>query len=263
MVPLQRAVLLCGLALLSGPLPAAVLLHEYALRGSLNDSTDTTPLTALGGDITALGYVFAANEGLSFSSRNFTPADFSIELSFKFDSTLGTNKIIDFHNLSSDPGLYSQDGKLSFAPAAGSGLLDISPGMDVHVVLTRDGATNLVTAYVNGQQRFSFVDNAGLASPPGFSNKLFFFVDESNQTQTASGTVNYLRVFNGALTGNEVQAFFAGGAPSMIPEPSTYVLLGLGITAVVAQVRRHKKQSGQRCGPVSRPAVENTPHSAS
>ncbi len=230
--------MLCGLLLLQLPLHAAVLIHEYALRGTLTDQNGSTPLSAVGGQITDLGYVFAANQGLSFSSRDLTPSNYSVELSFKFDSTMGTSKILDFHNLTSNPGLYAQDGRLTFAPGASSSILDFTPGMDVHVVLTRDGATNLVTAYVNGQQRFSFYDNNSLASPPGQSNKLNFFLDDSVNGQSSGGTVNYLRVFNGALSGDEATALFNGGPPVMVPEPSTFALLGVGIVTVTLHLRR-------------------------
>jgi hypothetical protein len=243
-VPLRRAaVALCGLLLLHGPLHAAVLIHEYALRGSLEDNLGGSPLTDVGGQITTLGYVFAANQGLSFSSRDFTPSNYSVELSFKFDSNLGTSKILDFHNLTSNPGLYAQDGRLSFAPAASSSLLDFTPGMDVHVVLTRDGATNLVTAYVNGQERFSFYDHDSLASPPGLSNKLNFFLDDTADGQASGGTLNYLRVFNGALNANDVNALFAGGPPIGVPEPSTYALMAIGVLTVALDFRRRRHRS--------------------
>lgn len=228
--------------LLPGPLRAAILIHEYALRGSLNDNLGGSPLTAIGGQITALGYVFAANQGLSFSSKTFNPSSYSIELSFKLDATAGSTKILDFHNLTSDPGLYQKNGRLTFAPEASSSLLDFTPGTNVHVVLTRDGATDLVTAYVNGQQSFSFHDGGALASPPGFSNKFNLFLDDKSGAQASGGTLDYLRVFNGALTASEVQALFAGGPPSVVPEPSTYALLSVGVltTALLAARQRRR-----------------------
>lgn len=220
---------------------AAVVINEYALRGSLDDSVGNSPLAAVGGQITQLGYVFAANQGLGFSFRDFTPENYSVELSFKFDSNLGTSKILDFHNLTSNPGLYAQDGRLSFAPAASSSILDFAPGMDVHVVLTRDGTTSLVTAYVNGQKRFSFYDDASLASPPGQSNKLNFFIDDSPNGQSSGGTANYLRIFNGDLSASEVSALFHGGPPAVVPEPSTFGLLAAGVATAAWHYRRRRR----------------------
>src|SRR5688572_30276213 len=124
----RAAVMVCGLVLLHLPVRAAILIHEYALRGTLDDSVGGTPLASVGGQITALGYVFAANQGVSFSSRAFTPKDYSIELSFKLDSTLGATKLIDFHNLTADPGLYEKNSLLTFSPSATAGVSDFSSG---------------------------------------------------------------------------------------------------------------------------------------
>jgi hypothetical protein len=238
-VSLRRtAAYLGGLVLLHLPAHGAILIHEYALRGSLNDNVSGDPLSSYGGQITALGYVFAGNQGLTFSSRDFTPADYSIELSFRLDTTAGTTKLIDFHNLTADPGLYQQSGAIAFSPAATASISDFRPGTDVHVVLTRDGATNLVTAYVNGQQRLTFVDDLLLGAPPGFSNRLSFFMEDGNQSNISGGTANYVRIFNGALNATEVSTLFAAGPPIAVPEPSTVVLLALGTLAVVSTVRR-------------------------
>ena len=240
MVPFRNAgAFLCGLVLLHLPLGAAVLVHDYTLRGTLEDRLGGDALTALGGQITSLGYIFSENQGLAFSSRAFTPADYSLELSFKFDSPAGTSKIMDFHNLTSDPGLYQTDGALAFRPAATATVPDFTAGIDLHLVLTRDAASKVVTAYVNGEQRFSFVDNLALATTPGFSNRLAFFVDD--ETNASGGTANYIRVFNGALTGNDVSTLFAAGHPSVVPEPSTFILLTIGTAALAYSTRRRPK----------------------
>jgi hypothetical protein len=233
---LRAAALICGLVLLHAPAAAAILIHEYALRGSLADSTGGNALSSLGGDITALGYVFAANQGLSFSSRALTPKDYSIELSFKLDSTRGTNKIIDFHHFTVLPGLYQNDDRLAFFPVAAA-VSDFTPNVNVHLVLTRDEHTNIVTAYVNGQNRFSFLDVAGLAVNSGFSNNISFLAGDGIENDSG-GTLNYLRVFNGPLNASEVSGLFAAGPPAMVPEPSTLILLLLGTPALAVFFRR-------------------------
>ena len=232
--------LICGLVLACTPGRAAVLLHEYALRGSLTDTTGENTLTAFGGDITALGYVFAANAGVTFSSRAFTPTDYSIEFSFGLATTSGVTKLLDFHNLTADAGLYSRGGSLSFDPGAASTGPDFAAGTNVHVVLTRDAATNLVVAYVNGEQRFSFHDDLSLAATPGFSNKLSFFVNDSNEPNASGGTLNYLRVFNGALSAGEVSLLYSAGPPNVVPEPPALVLVGMG--AILALATRFGKR---------------------
>jgi hypothetical protein len=232
--------LLCSLGSLL-PARGAVLIHEYALRGSLNDSLGGPALTSLGGDITALGYIFAANQGLSLRSALPTPANYSLEFSFKLDSTAGATKLIDFHNRADDTGLYQTDGRLNYFPNATAGTVDFAPGTDVHVVLTRDGATDVVTGYVNGKQSFSFVDTALDATHP--NDRLYFFADDrfkGGASDASGGTVNYLRMFNGALTASEVNALFLAGPPMAVPEAPVAVLLSLGLVVTLATVRRRR-----------------------
>jgi hypothetical protein len=238
----RAAIAVCALVLMHLPAGGAVLIHEYALRGTLTDSQGGDPLGDLGGQITALGYVFAANQGITFSSRAFTPKDYSIEFSFNLSSTTGTTKLVDFHNLTADPGLYQQDGRLSFNPTAVAGVSDFTPGINSHVVLTRDGSTNIVTAYVNGEQRFSFLDDLSLAELPGFSNKINFFVNEGRDINDSGGTLNYLRVFTGALNASEVSALFAAGPPQVVPEPSAFILISLGATTLALLHRRKRSR---------------------
>jgi hypothetical protein len=199
----------------------------------------------LGGAITSLGYVFAANQGLQFSSPLFNAASFSLEFSFKFDSTAGYAKIADFHQLANDTGFYQRDGQLNFFPAATAPVADFTPGATVHVVLTRDSVTNVLAGYVNGQQRFSFVDTTPLAVSPAVNGNLAFFVDDfaTGQTEASGGTLSSLRIFNGPLTASEVSAIFtAGQPPPAIPEPSTTALLVVGASIVLYAGRRKRRK---------------------
>jgi hypothetical protein len=237
---LRRFVIAATLALSVASTQAAVLLHEYALRGNLDDNRGGPSLIGLGGQITALGYVFAANQGLTLTSSALNTASFSLEVSFRFDSTSGYRKIADFHDRADDTGFYQLNTALNFYPVTSGPTGDFSPGVDVHVVLTRDGTTNVVTGYVNGQERFSFVDSSSIATFTA-AKKLTLFTDDSATSGEASaGTANYIRVFDGALTASEVSALHAAGAPLAVPEPSTLALVAIGAVLMAGYFRRRR-----------------------
>ena len=239
------------LALAHVPARAQVLLGEFSLKGNLNNNVPGGPslvpvsFNGISGQITALGYVFTANQGLTFTSSALNPTSYSIELSFNFTTVSGYTKIADFQNLSSDAGFYQLNGSLNFYGAGNIATAiqtDFIGGSTVDVVLTRDGATGTVVGYVNGvngQQRFTFVDSSNFAVVATPSNTFNFLVDDfrTSQGEASSGTLNYLRVFNGALTSNQVSALFAAGAPSAVPEPATVWLLALGALGLLARAR--------------------------
>ena len=55
----------------------------------------------------------------------------------------------------------------------------------------------------------------------------------------SSGTLNYLRIYNGALTSSQVSALYTTGAPSPVPEPAaTATLLALGMLGAAFGRRR-------------------------
>ena len=238
----------CWVALLIAPVHAATLIHEYALRGTLDDNRGGPALKALGGQVTALGYVFAANQGLTLSSPALSATNFSLEFSFKFDATSGYRKIADFHGLADDSGFYQLNGNLNFFPVITAGQADFAPGAAMHVVLTRDGATNIVTGYVNGQQRFTFLDDGPRATITAANNTLTFFVDDfaTSQGEASGGTASYLRIYNGSLTATEVSNLYSSSAPLAIPEPATAALLAFGAGVMLTAARLKRSPSEPR-----------------
>ncbi|MBI5693842.1 MAG: LamG domain-containing protein [Verrucomicrobia bacterium] len=216
---------------------AAVVIHEYALQGTLADNLGGSPLTGMGGQITALGYVFAANQGLTLTSPLLNPAHYSLEFSFRFDDVNGYRKLVDFHDRVDDGGFYILNGALNFYPVITANTADFTPNTTFHVVLTRDGASGIVNGYVNGQLRFTFNDTGPGATFTSTGNKVTFFADDfaTSQGEASGGSVNYIRVYNGALTATEVGTLFATGAPSVVPEPRVVLLLAGGSLALLAR----------------------------
>jgi hypothetical protein len=184
--------------------------HDYQLNSSLTDALGGPSLVALGGTLTASGYQFGSNQGLNLSSALVDPADYSIELVFSWTSLSGGwQKIIDFHNLVSDVGLYTLGNGLQFMNGAFAPNL-FTAGVARHLVLTRDDATNVVRAYIDGVERWNFVDNAGDAVFDGPNDIIRFFQDDtaSGQTEAQSGFADRIRIFDGALSATDVAALF-------------------------------------------------------
>jgi hypothetical protein len=124
--------LACATTLALAPARAAVLIHEYSLRGSFADSAGNTPLTAFGGQISALGYTFAANQGLILASPTISPVNYSLEFSFRLDSVAGGQKLVDFKSLDTNDGLYVRDGRIGFFAASAPGPVIIPDARQRH-----------------------------------------------------------------------------------------------------------------------------------
>lgn len=243
----------CGLLALScAPVCAVpVLIGEFALQGSLNNNVSggpplvALPFSSVFGQITSTGYVFGANQGLTFTSPTLSSGSYSIELSFKsnLDSAANWSKLVDFAGQTLDAGLYihSNGGyRLQFYNVVEGPSGDFAAGTNVAVVLTRtSGGT--VAGYVNGLLRFSFADTSNQALITAANSTLNFFVDDHVQgDEASSGTVNFIRIYDDALSASDVSALFLAGAPSAIPEPATGAAI-LGAYALgLAALRRRR-----------------------
>jgi hypothetical protein len=251
------SVLASVLALMLGAARATpTLIGEFSLIGSLANNVPggpalvLLPFSGVSGTVTAGGYLFAKNQGLTFTSPSLTSTSYTVEFSFKsnIDSSAAWSKLLDLSGVgSNDGGLYMHSNggqRLQFYNVAESSSADFTANTTVDVALTRDGATKLVVGYVNGVQRFSFTDGSNAAVITASGNTLTFFSDDNVQshTEASSGTLFYARIYDGALTSTQIAALYAVGAPSAIPEPGATAawlgLAGLGICALRRRARR-------------------------
>ncbi len=140
---------------------------------------------------------------LAPTTRVIRSSDYTIEVLFRFDLLDGYRKVIDFKNGSADDGLYLLDGCLTFYPKEQDAFTKIGSDSYVQIVLTRDAADRVV-GYVDGVRQFAFNDRGGLATV-GASDGLWFFVDDVTTIgEWSSGAVSQIRLFDRALTANEV-----------------------------------------------------------
>jgi hypothetical protein len=180
--------------------------RDYQLNGSLADALGGPSLVALGGSTTATGYRFGPNQGLNLSTALANPGHYSIELVFRWDALSGGwQKIIDFHNLATNVGLYTASNGLHFLNGAFTANL-FEPNVARRLVITRDDATDTVRAYVDGVEAWSFTDAAGDAVFDGPNQIIRFFQDDTvtNQTEAQAGFVDLIRFYNSVLTAEQV-----------------------------------------------------------
>jgi hypothetical protein len=233
---------------------AQTLSHLYTLDGVFTDALGGPSLTNNGGAPGATGLAFGVNQGPSLSNGLADGGIYSVETYFSIANTASWVKLIDFWNRSSDHGLYSLGGQM----------VQINPGFNVspatlfapdvmaHLVITRD-ASDFYQAFVNGSLIFALADGGGLYTKfTGPDNVIHFFRDDiPTGGEVSAGFVDYIRIYDGALNGEQVASRYANRADQLeglpddgvvTPEPVTMVLLGSGLCAIGAARRRRSQR---------------------
>ncbi len=201
-----------------------------------------------GGTLSASGYSFAPNQGLSLSNAT-TGSQYSIVLDYSFADTSGYRKIIDFNNLSTDDGLYNLSTNLRFFPIV-SGTTVVGNNVPVRLVLTRNAA-GTTAGYFDGVQQFSFTDSSNLATFRAANNIINFFRDDSATgfREASAGSVSKILLYDDALTAAEVGSLGnvntpIGGRTTAVPEPFTIIGTLVGGTAAL-RMRKKLKSVGK------------------
>ncbi len=188
--------------------------HIYELNGSFADSLGGPSMAPAGGSLGATGYSFGAGQGPNLSNA-INSSTYSIEMFFSIDATTGYRRLIDFKNLTSDNGLYNLNTELNFYPHTTGPAGAFVAGQPVHVIVTRDGASNQFIGYVDGVQQISFTDSLLDGTFTGLNNIIHFFKDDvAVPGEEASGFLDYVRIYDCVLSAAEVSDLAAGGSPS-------------------------------------------------
>jgi hypothetical protein len=231
---ISAAVLLCTCGWSAG---AATIVHDYRLQNSLADNLGGPSLVSNGGVLSATGYAFTANRGLSVSGALPNGGDYSVVLDFNFTKLDGYRKILDLHDLTLDSGLYTLQTGLVYFPVMAGAQGALSSGTNVTMVFTRDSATKTIAAYVDGVLQFSSFDfaNPAIFDHPG--NVVNFFADDTAITgNDPTGSVQRIRLYNGALTASQVGNI---DRTTSAPEPGSCALFGTGL--LILGLRRRKR----------------------
>lgn len=224
-------------AVVVAAMPAnAAVIGDFRLDGSLaNQAGGALTLTNNGAALGTTGLTFGVNQGPTISGFS-SPSDFSIEFRFSLDNVMGYNKLVDFLDRSVDAGVYVLDSKLSFYPCCSSDGAFLSNQMTT-LVLTRNSAGNLL-GYVNGAQ---VLESNNASSAPLTSNLHFFQDDFGVSGEASSGFVDYIRIYDTALTAQEVAALVPPGTAPAVPEPATWAMMIAGFGLAGAALRSRQR----------------------
>jgi hypothetical protein len=218
-LPLFAAPLLC----LAPSTLAVNLIADYQLTDTFASAVaGAPPLTPLGSVSFTSGNVYGQNRILAAFQQGsglrldappgLAAGGYTVALEFSFASTGGYRKIIDFKDLTLDSGLYNLNHALDFYPVALGPGSPIQPNTFGQVVLTRTAA-GAVTGYFNGAQLFAFSDASALSVL--LSNSFNLFIDDTrtNGAEASAGMVARVRLWDGALTPQQVAALDGNPPP--------------------------------------------------
>lgn len=239
---MSRSVLTCcvlGLLSLLAPNSShAGIIHIYDFATDLSDQLGGPDLIGLGGTVQNGSYNFGANQGLKLVGGLPSPSGYTFVIDFQIHDLNAWRKIVDFSNLTSDNGFYVKaEGQLRWYGGGAEGPLNaIQPNTTVRVALTRDSLSGQVAAYLNGVQHLTDPDinRVGI-----ITDDIVHFLQDDHSEAT-SGSIDYLAIYDSALTPSEVQAL-GGPAINAVPEPGS-LLLGSFLMTAVAVHRRFRKR---------------------
>jgi hypothetical protein len=168
-------------------------------------------------------------------------SDYSVEMVVELTSDSGWRRLLDSQDRQSDAGYYiDPDNAIDNFPNGGGTVNQFTNNTFFDIFVTVNPSNNVV-GYLNGGQQFADIST----SLDVATNTLGFFLDNTaggGQGEWSSGDVALIKVFNTALTADQVEEEsahpFAGTGGTATPEPGTWILLLAGAAGIAMWKRR-------------------------
>jgi len=176
------------------------LVRDYLFDASLSDETGSgIDAIALGGSVQDGSYAFGDGAGLKIPVAGEDWTDFDISMRVRFTGASAPRaKLVDLFDRTEDRGLYrDDDGSLlqllpPFSPASPR---RIALGSEPIIRYARNGASRIVSLWIDGVLQWSQDDPKGLAIPPADGFVTFFSDDAVTGSQeNCAGTVEWIRI---------------------------------------------------------------------
>ncbi len=200
--------------------------HSYALNGTLNDSVGGLPLEGNGGFFEGGRYHFDANQGLILRNGLTNTDIYSVEVALRVDTVNSSfAKLLDFLNLGSDVGIYLFGEEFIFYNFGFESPRNIALGEDFVFVVTQNSIGE-TRGYVDGELQFTIGGGNNASSP---DNVLHFMIDDqvTTQIESATGSIDYIRIYDGALSDAEVAALIPPRPDLLGDTIASYMSLGV------------------------------------
>lgn len=213
-------------------------LHEYFFNGNLNGTNGGPTLvqeTPCGAAVGAFGVqtvavvgqtctasnVFCFNDGggLRYNNPNYITNQYTIHMFFKFNTLGGYARIIDFRNSASDNGAYLLNNCLNFYPTGNVGTCPNFIANTYYLfTFVRNGATNIVTVYVNGVLFTTYNDAANDYRCATNVTPIKFFRDDNVVTcENQPGCIRYASVISTTSNPTQVMSTFTNICNVILP----------------------------------------------
>ena len=235
----------CGVLviLLAGGVAQAQNPHQYRFQNNYADDWSNLAIVPNGGTISANGYRFGIDQGLTLNDSIGSGYTMDMNYSITNFGVRSWTKIYDLSNLQLDSGFYIRyTGAYQAWPNPN---IDGAPGLNTleHLTVTRTAA-GAVNVYSRGSLLGSYANDGGvLNANVNGSNKAIFFIDDkvTGQAEAGAGTITYLRIYPSALTPAQVAALTppcipnnianqdATGSNSVVSQPTAQAQEGLQI----------------------------------